>query len=333
MKSLYGHPVFSVDGIPFSWEEIVLDASRDGRWARWEREVGASVSAVAAATAAGKLDEDAVDEAAQEFRYERDLITGEEMERWLEARQLSATEWMGHIRRQVARSVMPPSNALSAGPAVPADVLRVELICSSSGNEFASTLAERAAAAAAAPGALTWPIPPLPALRDDIMPDGAAERWARLTGIAEAEERYRRQAITPEAIRRDVSHHHLEWIRIDCKMLSFDDLARAQEAALCVREDGMVLDEVSADAHVPAFDSRFYLDELDPDLRAVFLAAKPVDLIGPMLFEGSHTLFRILDKVMPHEQDSEIRRRAEQSVVARGRADEVQRRVRWISRS
>jgi hypothetical protein len=333
MKSLYGRPLFTVDAEQFCWEDVVLDAARDGRWGRWEREVAAGAAALAAGQAAGRLDEDAVDEAAQEFRYARDLITGQEMEDWLESRSLSAAEWMGHIRRQVARGIMPPPSALASLPPPPADLLRVEWICSGVSSEMATALAERAAAAAAAPGPATWPVPPVPALREELLPDDAAGRWRRLMAISEGEERFRRQAITPEAIRRDISHHHLDWIRIDCKMLSFDDAARAQEAALCVREDGMVLDEVSADAHVPAFDSRFYLDELDPDLRAVFLAAKPVDLIGPMLFEGSHTLFRILDKVMPHEQDPEIRRRAEQSVVARGRQDEVNRRVRWSAHS
>lgn len=331
MKSLYGRAVFAVDGAPFNWEDVVLDACRDGRWARWEREVGSGVSALAAATAAGLVSEDEVDEAAQEFRYDRDLITAQEMEGWLEARALTASEWMGFVRRKVARSIMPPPSGLAPPPLPPAEVLRIELICSSQGAALAMALAERAAAAAAAPGESTWPLPPLPTLREDVAPDGAAERWARLAVIAEGEGRFRRQALTPESLRREISHHHLDWIRIDCKVLGFEDAARAREAALCVREDGMMLDEVSADAHVPAFDSRFYLDELDPDLRAIFLAAKPVDLIGPTLFEGSHTLFRILDKVMPHEQDPEIRRRAEQSVVTRTLADEVQRRVRWLT--
>jgi hypothetical protein len=331
MKSLYGRAVFAVDGAPFYWEDVVLDACRDGRWARWEREVGAGVSALAAAGSGSLPPEAAIDEAAQEFRYERDLITAQEMEEWLEARGLTAGEWMGHVRRKVARSIMPPPSGLA--PLIPpsAEVLRIELTCSSQGTELAMALAERAAAAAAAPGESTWPLPPFPALRDEIAPVDAADRWARLAAIAEGEDRFRRQALTPESLRREISHHHLDWIRIDCKLLGFEDAARAREAALCVREDGMALDEVSANAHVPAFDSRFYLDELDPELRAVFLAAKPIDLIGPMLFEGSHTLFRILDKVMPHEQDPEIRRRAEQSVVTRTLGDEVQRRVRWLT--
>jgi len=252
------------------------------------------------------------------------------MEEWLEARGLTPSEWMGHIRRQVARARSGSPDPTSPG-AAPAEALWVELLCSSQGVEFAMSLAERAAAAAAAPSDSVATAPPAPQLREEVTPPNLAERWQRLAGVAEGVERFRRQVLTPEAVKREVSHHHLEWIRIDCRALGFSDEGRAREAALCVREDGLGLDEVSADAHVPAFDSRFYLDELEPDLRPAFLAAKPVDLIGPVPFDGSYTLFRILDKVMPNEQDPEIRRRAEQSVISRSLAEEVQRRIRWLT--
>jgi hypothetical protein len=328
MKSLYGRAVFAVDGEPFFWEDVVLDASRDGRWARWEGEVGAGVAALAAV--GGQLSDEAVDEAAQEFRYQRDLITAREMEEWLDARGLTAGEWMGHIRRQVA---LARSKAPAAPPATPpAEALRVDLLCSRQGVELALSLAERTAAAAAAAPADSEPtVTAAPELPGDIAPANLAERWHRLARVADGVERFRRQSLTTEALRREISHHHLDWIRIDCRALGFDDESRAREAALCVREDGLGLDDVSADAHVPAFDSRFYLDELEADLRPSFLAAKPVDLIGPVPFDGGYTLFRILDKVMPNEQDPEIRRRAEESLVSRTLADEVQRRVRWLT--
>ncbi|HKV72873.1 MAG TPA: hypothetical protein VJN95_00020 [Gemmatimonadales bacterium] len=326
MKSLYGRAVFAVDGEPFFWEDVVLDATRDGRWARWEREVGAGVAALAAGAA--QLPEEVVDEAAQEFRYERDLITAREMEEWLEARGLTPSEWMGHVRRHVARMRNGASTSLP-GALAPADALRVELLCSPQGVEFAMQLAERAAAAAAAPSGEPVALPPLPQLRDEIAPPNLAERWERLAAVTDGVDRFRRQILTAEALKREVSHHHLDWIRIDCRALGFGDEGRAREAALCVREDGLGLDEVSLDAHVPAFDSRFYLDELEADLRPAFLAAQPVDVIGPVPFDGGYSLFRIMDKVMPSEQDPEIRRRAEASVITRSLAEEVQRRIRW----
>lgn len=204
MKSLYGRPIFSVGTDSFGWEEVVLDASRDGRWARFEREVAASIALASAAIESDRLDEDAVEEAAQEFRYARDLITGQEMEEWLDARGLSAGDWMGHIRREVARATLPPPSALNTLPPPPAEILRIELLCSPIGTQLAESLAERAAVAAAAPGDSTWPTPPLPPLREEVMPDRAQERWSHLATIVEAEERFRKQVITAEAIRKEI---------------------------------------------------------------------------------------------------------------------------------
>jgi hypothetical protein len=76
-------------------------------------------------------------------------------------------------------------------------------------------------------------------------------------------------------------------------------------------------------------ESRFYLDDLEPELRPRFLAARPMDLLGPILFEGAHTLFRVMDKVMPSEQDPEILERAESGVAARALADQARQRVQW----
>ncbi len=98
---------------------------------------------------------------------------------------------------------------------------------------------------------------------------------------------------------------------------------------MCLREDGLPLDEVAAAAHATVSESRFYLDDLDPEVRPMFLAARPVDLLGPILFEGAHTLFRVTDKVMPSEQDPEILRRAETGVEGRLVAAQAQQRVKW----
>jgi hypothetical protein len=61
----------------------------------------------------------------------------------------------------------------------------------------------------------------------------------------------------------------------------------------------------------------------------MFMAARPADVLGPILFEGAHTLFRVIDKVMPSEQDPEILRRAEAGVEGRLVAAQAQQRVKW----
>ncbi len=56
---------------------------------------------------------------------------------------------------------------------------------------------------------------------------------------------------------------------------------------MCLREDGLPLDEVADAAHATVSESRFYLDDLDPEVRPMFMAARPVDVLGPDPFRRS----------------------------------------------
>lgn len=348
MHSLYGRQIFAVDGEVYYWEDVVLFALATGRWDALERAARQGMQAATQWERSGQpLPQDEIDAAAQEFRYDRDLITARETEAWLEARGLGIRDWMAHIRRQVLRRLPPPPGAAPAPPPDPREVedaLRVDLLCSGEGGPLAQRLAERAAGWHAAraggiPDSAASATPPAPTrLTDKILGDRlpslplarAHERIRLLADVDRGFDRFQVMALTDAALDKEVGRRRLEWIRIDCRALGFDSEARAREAALCVREDGLSLDTVSADAHVAPHDSRFFLEEMDPELRPVFMAAKPVDLVGPLLYEGSHTLFRILDKVLPTGTDPEVRRRAEASVLARAVADEVQHRVRWL---
>jgi hypothetical protein len=209
--------------------------------------------------------------------------------------------------------------------------LRVDLICTGVGESLAAELAGRAAAAAGNPVSSDSTVhETLPArLPPGISPEYAQERVNLLARIDQGAEAFRRSAVTAEAIRREIGHHHTEWIRIDSRAIAFEDEAGAREAAMCMREDGLPLDEVAAAAHATVAESRFYLDDLDLEFRNLFLGARPIDVLGPIFFEGAHTLFRVVDKVMPSEQDPEILQRAEAGVAGRLVAAQAQQRVQW----
>jgi hypothetical protein len=338
MQALYGRPVFVVEGDTFFWEDVVLDAIRRGKWSGLEQEVreGFAVLEEIESSSEDEEFEAAVEEAAQEFRYARDLVTAQEMEDWLAVHEVSLREWMDHIRRQTARARAPLGlSALVARHSIDAEqldaALRVDLICTGMGEDLATELAGRAAAAAGYPAPPSAEIhePPPSRIPLGISPERAQERINLLARIDESAELFRRNAVTPEAIRREIGHHHTEWIRIDSRAIAFEDEAGAREAAMCLREDGLALDEVAAAAHATVAESRFYLDDVDPEVRSLFLGARPVDVLGPILFEGSHTLFRVVDKVMPSEKDPEILRRAETGVATRILAAQAQQRVQW----
>jgi hypothetical protein len=228
-------------------------------------------------------------------------------------------------------------------PVSPAEVLEsaaVDLLCSTRGADLALALAERAAAAAAEREVEDLPTEPLtPAEVSGILTrlpilDPARAR-ARLAEVATADRGYARfcaRVATPELIRRELELGRLEWIRLECRVIQFETEPLAREAALCLREDGLAIEDVAADAHAPVQEMRFYLGELDPEVQPRLLAAVPGELVGPVPFDQGHALFLVVDKTLPTEADPELRQRVENRAVARVVADQVNRRVRWRDR-
>ena len=323
MNILSDRPVFAVDGEVFHWGDVVLHAQASGRWEELQAEAR---QGLACESHFDTIDEDgaeeAIDEAAAEFRYERDLITAEEMEAWLEARSLTPEEWMGSMRRSVLRQLWADDldEIVAEHPVSDAELdeaLQIDLLCSGSHRILAEELAVEAAAAAAA-AVSSPPSPPSPPSRD-----------SELAAIRDRALRFRREALAPETIAREVSSNQMEWIRVDCQAIGFPEEGPAREAALLLREDGLDIEEVAGEADVPIEDVVFYLDQLDPEQHSRFLGATVDDVIGPVAVDDAFSVYLVVAKVMPSIADPEIVRRAEEGVLARLLAGEVNRRVRW----
>ena len=325
MNILSDRPVFAVNGEVFHWGDVVRHARASGRWDELEAATRQGLVCEAHFDAVEEDGvEEAIEEAAAEFRYDRELITAEEMEGWLEARGLTPEEWMGYIRRTVLRQLWAGDIEEFAieYPVSGAEVeeaLRIDLLCSRTRRILAEELAVEAAAAAAATATGG----------DAAQPGGAEDRDAVLAGLRQRAERFRREALSPETIAREVSSNQMEWIRVDCQAIGFAEAGPAREAALCLREDGLDIEEVAGEADVPIEEVVFYLDQLDPDQHSRFLGATVNDVIGPVPVDEVHTVYQVVAKVMPSVGDPEIVRRAEEAVLARLLASEVNRRVRW----
>lgn len=346
MQQLFDRSLFSVGEASYTWKDVILFAMLSGRWRPLERTIREGLACVR------RLEEDdiaepeeAVDAFAAEFRYERDLITAEEMEAWLDARGVETSDWMEWVRRETLRTLWAAqvTTFLQRFPAETAEVAEAattDLLCSGKGTEFAEGLAERAAAAAALEeageeleadlpgGALERVLAQLP----ELDPEETEATLTHLAGLDQALARFRELATTPELIHRELELGRLEWIRLDCRVILFPTEALAREAVLCVREDGMGVDEVAESAHAQVHEMRFYLGELDPDLQPRLLAALPQELVGPAPFEEQFALFLVLDKVLPDERAPELRREIERRATARAVADQVSRRVQWLQR-
>src|SRR5437762_2756621 len=100
--------IFAVDGEEYGWCDVVVAAARNGAWATAERRARLGAASVEhAATTGDALARGALETAAREFRYARDLITAQSMEQWLARWGLSAKDWTAYLRRDLNRARWP----------------------------------------------------------------------------------------------------------------------------------------------------------------------------------------------------------------------------------
>jgi hypothetical protein len=319
MSQLLEGPCFAVDGEVYQWQDVFAFARASGRWTDLERSARAGVACTMHAEASPEEEERleaVVDAAGDEFRYERDLLTADEMEAWLSERGLTARTWLDSIRRRVLRELWADQldDLLARYDPTAADVasaLAADMVCDDAHGALADGLAAVASAAAAAGG---------PAPGDD-----------RFAALRDAAERFRATVLTDEALRREIASHQMDWVRIDCRALEFAGLPEAREAALCLREDGLPLEEVAGSAHVPVGALSFYLDEIDAEERSRFLASHAGAVVGPIPVDDVHILYHVDAKVMPSADDPSVRARASAIISSRAVTIEVQQRVQWLA--
>jgi hypothetical protein len=355
MQSMFGHVVFAAGKTTYQWDDVVLAAQQWGDWGEFETEVRYGIACAKRMEESGeRAAADAVQSAANAFRYDHNLLTAQETEAWLRAWGLTTASWMAYVERSMLRQrwAAERTELLSRYPASDAEIeslSTVEGVCSGHLRRFAQKLAGRASAhdkvtggGDVAPDERARPeeSPTMPAarepLRDDrpcgvpgISPERCREILASLARLERSFELFRAETLTAKAVRECINSHHLDWIRLDCRSVTFTDEGAAREAALCLREDGGDLDSVAADARATPRDSRLYLSEIDVTIRDRFLRARAGEVLGPLRLDGAFVLYLVLQKVLPSEHDAEVRRLAEETVLRHAVAHEIHQRVHW----
>jgi len=354
MKEKLAEPVFAVAGRRYDWADVVLWARTWGGWADFVRVVRLGLACARRVEEGAEglgPDEGEVEEAANEFRYDRSLLSAEEMDTWLVRSGLSAEAWMASMERAVLKRKWSDEAEMIATefPVTDEEVeaaLWCDGVCSGELTRYARELAARASVyarlreeaegfddaieaevlglLASAPEDTAETVP-------GFGPEACRAKVAHLARLEVALVRFSAEALTTRAIRDQISAHYLDWIRLDCHVASFPDEQMAREAALSVREDGLALSEVAELARATVDDARIYLDEAEPNLREHLLSAAKGDLVGPVPMDQEFLLVLVRDKVMPAEADPEIRRRVEHALIARLLAREVDARAQWLS--
>ncbi|HUR34582.1 MAG TPA: hypothetical protein VM032_12355, partial [Vicinamibacterales bacterium] len=142
---------FTAGDRDYLWLDVVLAAMWRGEWAAFEQHLREGLACEAYSyDTDDPADQDAVELATNEFRYDHELITAEETEAWLERVGLSVESWSRYFARQSLwmRWEIQLEQLMAAGAPTDqtvADDLPAEGICSGAFGRFATALAGRAA--------------------------------------------------------------------------------------------------------------------------------------------------------------------------------------------
>lgn len=312
--------MFTINDTEFGWEEIVAAAEVWGEWQPFVEQTRQSLACLLLAAETGQLPAGAeTREAATAFRYAHNLISADETQAWLSVWGMSVDDWMSYLRGQLLRERW--ANRLdqitAANPVSDeevAEVIKNHAVCSDKFAEWARKLAGRAAVAA----------------RSDSFDSTGLSPRELIEKIEAGFEAERRATVTPSLLEARIADHRLDWIRFDCRYVWFPEERIAREAACCVIEDGLTLDEVAYDSRSVVQHWNFYLDEIEANARPHFLAACAGEWLGPMKIMEGFPLFAIVNKQAPAESDPRIRQRAEQAIINSLIEKEMNERVRWV---
>jgi hypothetical protein len=287
--------VFTAGGRTFTWGDVVNAARAWGEWGRLEASTGRALAVEKKAARAGRLPPAAeVVAATDAFRYERRLISADELAKWLDRWDLGFDELTAYLRRGLLQRDQKDS-AVTSGVDGLERASWAAAVCSGQLVSFARRLAEQTA--------------------------------LQLAGASEPPTRSEDEAVAEQA-----STNFISWTRVDCRFLVFADEAPAREAALCVREDGRSIDEVAGDAGLAIEHGRFYIEEAPRALRAHLLAAHPGELTGPVAVDDVFWVLFITGRTPPSFDDAEVVERAQRRAAERALTTALQRSVRWHDR-
>lgn len=323
MKSLADQTVFTVGGVDYRWEDVILAAESWGDWPRLVARTRLGLELLGSSEDEAVTD-DELEAAASEFRYARDLVTAEEMEAWLERWGLDIESWMLALHAALLRrkrgSELPSADASPEDEEEPDGwerALAAEAATSGDLSRFAERLAGRAAL-------FQW-----------LVEDGQAEppdpgdRPRLLARLEESFQALRTRLATPEALAERIKSRRADWTSVTTRVLRLSSEDAAREALLSIREDGETLEAVARDAKTEVEESRAFLEDVEPALRDRLMSARPGDMVGPLAVAGGVALFLVVEKRTPSLDDAAPARRAEESLLAALTAREVDNRVKW----
>lgn len=296
-----------------------------------------------------ELDDSALDSASIAFRYEHDLITAEETERWLEDRGATLDEFGRYFARRYwgrvySGPIEPPKSSYQTAAAEEKDLFLIDLILSGSLERMADRLSWRVAAQTALEPEtdLTEAVAEKRALfltRLKIERANLAEWLERLgrdsewfDDLLKSEVAYERRAnslIGVKDLENELVSMRLLLTRFEIETVEVDSRDAAAEVIACVRNDGMEMAEVAEESRYPFRRSEVLLEDFPEEQQQRYLSVKAGTLLEPLPREDAFEVCRVKTRTEPTLQDAAIRERLEARLTERHFGELVSSHIDW----
>ena len=292
-------------------------------------------------------DDSGLDSASIAFRYEHDLITAEETERWLDDRNLTLSEFSEYFARRYwgevySGKVNPTERRYRAGSPDEKDLFLVDLTLSGDLDRLADRLSWRIAARATESTDAAEPVAEARAhflsrmkigveeLADWLAPLGRDMDW--FDDLMRTEVAYQRQTnslVGEKDLQRELISMRLLLTRFEIEIIEVDSRDAAAEVFACVRNDGMEMSEVAEESRYPFHRSEVLLEDIPPDQQQFFLSVKAGAMVEPIPRDDAFQVCRVKARIEPTLQDAAIRERLERRIIERHFSELVSKYIDW----
>jgi hypothetical protein len=280
-------------------------------------------------------DDDLFDQLGEAFRYRHDLITAEETERWLQARNLNLDDFSDYLVRQCWANakidgVAPEETEYHLAPDELRDTFTTDLILSGQLEEMARKFSWRMAARCAEkeidPELIAFERQEflervgiekgqIPEWLESLNRD---EDWLdRQVAMEAAYRKHSAAVLQPQAYKRELASLRLPLTRFETEVIELESRDAAQEALFCVREDGMSFEEVADEGRYPYRRRDFFLQDLDAQTQQKFLSVGNDQLLDPIPRTEGFELCHVLKRVEPQADDPAVQGLVSQHLLAR----------------
>jgi hypothetical protein len=251
-------------------------------------------------TKAPAIDDATIDTAVKAFRYEHRLVSAEECLAWLATRELSFADLRASVRRRLA-GIEAPTTATA----------EIDCLLAAEFAQAAHALAARVAAA----------------LEAEALPEGAAaECWPELDACYQA---FVSATFTTTARERTLAMDRLNWLRVECAVIEFDQLDAAREARHCV-DDGQSLSEIAAMGHFAFRSGRWLVSALPKAWSQALFQIRPGMVTQPIA-DGERLLLLGFQRLIePSLSDPDIAAGIDAAILQPALQALLARQVQWV---